>query len=556
MKRIQVLLFSAALCLMVATGAVAQEQGVWEIVYSSAMAGNSAMMYVAAPTAEDVYTAGLHQDSALSIVYAWDSHNGGTSWSPMYRISMDGSDPCSMMDMMSFMLATDFTDGDNGVIVGMGVPPSCKELGMPLCMACIFMLKAMIMHTSDGGQTFNEASLPGVNAIFKTLQTVDFPTATIGYAAGAPNYIVATYDAGLNWGELPIIGDDEEMGINDISFSDALNGYAATGNLDPEEPEDKGYNLEDPEDLALAWYEMIQYMRDPIYRLNYKAENGRGKGVDGKVYRTTDGGLNWDVVLSNANVSFGKIHSTDADHAWTLAWPREGTATTDYLYYTSDGGENWDQFALPQTLEIPSFRGWSASDLFFVDEDKGFIVGGGGAGLGYCSVILFTEDGGENWELDPFRAKYPLLGVDFYNSKRGFSVGMNLAVARYTGPNLVPVADAGADQEVHVGDTVQLDGSESYDPDEDPLNFIWSQPGGPIAEVDNTTIELPSFEATEVGVLTFELIVTDGTAMSVPDQVEINVLPPDDDDDDDDDDDSSGDDDDSDKSNLGGGCGC
>jgi len=38
--------------------------------------------------------------------------------------------------------------------------------------------------------------------------------------------------------------------------------------------------------------------------------------------------------------------------------------------------------------------------------------------------------------------------------------------------NNLPVADPGPDREVYVGDVVQLDGSGSNDPDDDPLTFL------------------------------------------------------------------------------------
>ena len=41
--------------------------------------------------------------------------------------------------------------------------------------------------------------------------------------------------------------------------------------------------------------------------------------------------------------------------------------------------------------------------------------------------------------------------------------------------NGAPVADAGSDQVGVEADTILLDGSGSFDPDEDPLMFAWEQ---------------------------------------------------------------------------------
>jgi len=44
--------------------------------------------------------------------------------------------------------------------------------------------------------------------------------------------------------------------------------------------------------------------------------------------------------------------------------------------------------------------------------------------------------------------------------------------------NAAPVSDAGLDQAVSAGALVQLDGTASYDPDGDSLNYAWRQIGG------------------------------------------------------------------------------
>ena len=108
--------------------ATAQAQGFWELVYSQSLALNSGFMKCDAVGSAHLYIAGLHQDGPLSAVYAWKSSNGGRTVTPMYRLEMDPSDPCDMMDLMSFILDTQFPTAAHGVLVGMGVPEECKEL--------------------------------------------------------------------------------------------------------------------------------------------------------------------------------------------------------------------------------------------------------------------------------------------------------------------------------------------------------------------------------------------------------------------------------------------
>jgi hypothetical protein len=98
-------------------------------------------------------------------------------------------------------------------------------------------------------------------------------------------------------------------------------------------------------------------------------------------------------------------------------------------------------------------------------------------------------------------------------------------------PNNGPVANAGVDQTVDVGDNVVLNGSLSYDPDGDPLDFQWTLsgvPGGSTAALDDPTSALPQFVADLQGVYVVELVVTDGSESSQPDEVRITAAAADD----------------------------
>jgi len=76
-----------------------------------------------------------------------------------------------------------------------------------------------------------------------------------------------------------------------------------------------------------------------------------------------------------------------------------------------------------------------------------------------------------------------------------------------------PVAVTGPDQTVPEGSTVTLDATGSYDPDDDPITYLWEQVSGSSVVLSNSAATQPTFTAPAVGAsggsLTFKLTVTD-----------------------------------------------
>ncbi|MGI0012998.1 MAG: Ig-like domain-containing protein [Nitrososphaera sp.] len=96
-----------------------------------------------------------------------------------------------------------------------------------------------------------------------------------------------------------------------------------------------------------------------------------------------------------------------------------------------------------------------------------------------------------------------------------------------TAGNSMPIADAGESIMVIEGITVTLDGSNSYDPDDDEITYSWSQEAGPFASLDNSGLVSPSFTAPDVesaAIITFRLVVTDGNLTSSSSSVSITVI--------------------------------
>ncbi len=90
--------------------------------------------------------------------------------------------------------------------------------------------------------------------------------------------------------------------------------------------------------------------------------------------------------------------------------------------------------------------------------------------------------------------------------------------------NSIPVADAGADQEVNESEMVNLDGTASFDADDDPITYRWKAPSGVVLSDDLSAS--PEFTAPEVHkdtIFTFILVVNDGNSDSKPDKVNITI---------------------------------
>lgn len=96
-------------------------------------------------------------------------------------------------------------------------------------------------------------------------------------------------------------------------------------------------------------------------------------------------------------------------------------------------------------------------------------------------------------------------------------------------PNRAPIADAGDDRQIFLGESVALNGSSSSDPDipAPQLTYLWnieSAPQGSSSTIVDPASEATSFVPDLLGDYVISLVVNDGEADSVPDEILISVV--------------------------------
>lgn len=114
------------------------------------------------------------------------------------------------------------------------------------------------------------------------------------------------------------------------------------------------------------------------------ASTGWAAGDGGAIFQTSDGGKQWNPIrnatLAGAVVDVNRIYFLNENRGWMLAESRDKEQPKTVLLSTEDGGKIWQNFELP-----------NVTSFFFVDGKKGWAVGKN-------STMLRTADGGMKWK--------------------------------------------------------------------------------------------------------------------------------------------------------------
>jgi len=266
------------------------------------------------------------------------------------------------------------------------------------------------------------------------LQSIYFVNELTGYIAGFAGTILKTEDGGINW-------EVQNSGTNDylwtIHFIDDQLGFAG-GNQSFLKTTNGG----------LTWFPILANYNTVIKEITSTDNNtlyAAGlEGSIGAVYKSTNSGINWDIIY-NSNfswfnciyfldsdtgyVSDGRIHkTTNGGISWTIIDSTLRSANSinflnhsigfqggNNVYKTTDGGSTWNYSIVLDSEE-------EVKDIKFISPETGFALSWFSWEFGEHATLYKTTNAGLTWQSSFFGYDF-MTSLFFTGDTEGHCVG-------------------------------------------------------------------------------------------------------------------------------------
>jgi len=293
------------------------------------------------------------------------------------------------------LISTDFIDSNNGVASGWQFELSSAS--------------GRITYTSDGGGKWFLANIPDSSRSITDIQMIN---PRLGYACGAYNITADYTEKFFNSSEY--FYPDKDNLHQWQMFKYALN---------PDQEDYRGIFLRTTN--GGADWTTIGTLPDSIYYLGGLSfldsltgyiVSTSGIQNNGKIFKTTNGGMSWVQQTFDDGINFWDIEFISHNQGIAVGYivPPVGELH-GIIYWTENGGEEWHLLDFP---EIDNFNHLSFSSL-----NIAYVTG---IGIEIESIVYKTYNGGQSWELTSSTAagNYFYDGIDFLqNSDEGILYG-------------------------------------------------------------------------------------------------------------------------------------
>ncbi len=252
-------------------------------------------------------------------------------------------------------------------------------------------LRGRILKTNDGGSTFTSSS-----PTYSTISDISFGSNNVGYALNGRN-IYKTIDKGKNWNKLgfQVPGDSYTGTSHCLFFSEDTGIVLSTYPAKLFKTTDGGMNWS-VTPSGYEYYSGVSFVNSVIGFASMRTSYAYG------LFKTTDGGNSWVEVGIYQN--FFKIQFLTE----FLGYASTRTSTSK-LFRTVDGGASWNQVLELASGDIKAFD--------FTSPTTGVVAGTQGN-------LKLTRDGGQTWtSVSPSAFYRDFFTVKFFNGKVAFLTG-------------------------------------------------------------------------------------------------------------------------------------
>lgn len=340
--------------------------------------------------------------SSLGIILA--TTNGGEDWVEQNNPAISGLSSISFKDSLNGITVGSFASllkTSNGGISWENKTQSVSEAYL---FGLFFTDKntgwvagddGVILKTTDRGNNWIIQN-SGVNKRINELYFIDNIT---GWGIGFEGTIINTTSGGESWN---INNSPTLLHLYDIEFKNYPVGWIAGGDIFSPGKLFKTTNgggtwiAETSISLPPAGDYELQFTSKDI---GWIMSSNHTVGGLQRLYRTTDGGANWDILLSNnSDTVFVSMYFINDSTGWISTYQK--------IFHTTNGGIDWERFEAPSIF----------NSIHFSDSSKGW----GGASTG---EIYYTTDEGRNWEAQNSPMDNPINKLFFYGDNYGWAIG-------------------------------------------------------------------------------------------------------------------------------------
>ena len=263
----------------------------------------------------------------------------------------------------------------------------------------------LIIHSKDGGETWQQQTFPGGPTIKPTNSSQDaslfdritpIPAAHAGHAPDHPPSKTIQQ-------KIPGNVSNQALRIQPLPVEQkggSIKQKKQQIEVPPEKTEQRTViDSKKPEPVAKVSISEPPPDLEAVYFIDKK--NGWIVGDKGSIFRTDNGGITWLKLSSKTTVRLQAVQFVDSKTGWVVGDNRT-------ILKSTNGGESWD-FQNHDTYA-------SFSDLHFINSQIGFVVGD-------FKTILKTTNGGMNWEVKNSGDDTQLNAIAFADTNTGIAVG-------------------------------------------------------------------------------------------------------------------------------------